>query len=112
VIEVKRLEAWESVKIVGVHQAANGEMSAQMEVISEKIDDMGTKIQDNWVPRRLAWQGLRTMMWPSLAYPLPACNYPLPACNFADSEADRLTVDLYKLILPTMGMTKSFPRVY
>jgi hypothetical protein len=44
VIEVKRLEAWESVKIVGVHQAANGEMSAQMEVISEKIDDMGTKI--------------------------------------------------------------------
>jgi hypothetical protein len=76
-----------------------------MEVISKKIDDMGTKIRDNWVPRRLAWQGLRTMMWPSLAYPLPACN-------FADSEADRLTVDLYKLILPTMGMTKSFPRVY
>jgi hypothetical protein len=46
-----------------------------------------------------------TMMWPSFAYPLPACN-------FSDSEADRLTVDLYKLILPTMGMTKSFPRVY
>jgi hypothetical protein len=42
------------------------------------------------------------MMWPSLAYPLPACN-------FSDSEADQLTVNLYKLILPTMGTTKSFP---
>jgi hypothetical protein len=27
-IEVKRLKAWEAVKIVGVHQATNGEMSA------------------------------------------------------------------------------------
>jgi hypothetical protein len=43
-IEVKWLEAWEAVKIVGVHQAANGHMSAQIEVISEKIDNMGTKI--------------------------------------------------------------------
>jgi hypothetical protein len=90
---------------MGISQDHWSALSAQMEVISKKIDDMGTKIRDNWVPRRLAWQGLRTMMWPSLAYPLPACN-------FADSEADRLTVDLYKLILPTMGMTKSFPRVY
>jgi hypothetical protein len=49
-IEVKRLEAWEVVKIVGVHQAANGDMSAQIEKISEKIDNMGTKIRDNWVP--------------------------------------------------------------
>jgi hypothetical protein len=49
-IEVKWLEAWEVVKIVGVHQAANGDMSAQIEVISEKIDNMGTKIRDNWVP--------------------------------------------------------------
>jgi hypothetical protein len=49
-IEVKRLEAWEVVKIVGVHQAANGDMSALIEVISEKIDNMGTKIRDNWVP--------------------------------------------------------------
>ena len=105
VIEVKRLEAWESCKIVGVYQAANGNMSAQMEVISEKIDDMGNKIRDNWVPRRLAWQGLRSMMWPSFAYPLPACT-------FSESKADRLTTDLYKLILPTMGMTSSFPRVY
>jgi hypothetical protein len=49
-IEVKWLKAWEAVKIVGVHQAANGDMSAQIEVISKKIDNMGTKIRDNLVP--------------------------------------------------------------
>ena len=104
-IEVKRLEAWDATKVVGVHQAADGDMTAQFEVISDKITDMGISIRDNWVPRRMAWQGVRTMMWSGL-------SYPLPACTFSETQANRLTTDLYKLVLPTMGLVQSFPKVY
>jgi hypothetical protein len=53
VIEVKHLEAWDASlpRSLGVvHQAANGDMTAQFEAISNKITDMGTSIPDNWVP--------------------------------------------------------------
>jgi hypothetical protein len=108
VIEVKHLEACDASlpRSLGVvHQAANGDMTAQFEAISNKITDMGTSIPDNWVPRCMAWQGIHTMMWPGL-------SYPLLACTFTEAESDRLTTDLYKLVLPTMGLVQSFPRVY
>ena len=34
------------------------------------------------------------------------------ACSFSKAKADRLTLSLYKLILPTLGGSKSLPNVY
>jgi hypothetical protein len=96
--------------LAGVYQAANGDMTAQFnvisdKVISDKIMDMGISIQDNWVPRCMAWQGVSMMLWPGL-------SYPLLACTFSKAQANHLTTDLYKLVLPTLGVIPSFPKVY
>ncbi len=105
VLEIKRLEPWEPIKAVGVIQAADGSMTGQVNALQEKIDDLGTKLRDGWVPRRLAWQGFNSMIWSSL-------RYTLPATNMSKTEADRLTIELYKLILPTLGASKNFPKAY
>jgi hypothetical protein len=102
---VKRMEAWDAVKVVEVYQMANGDMSTQHKVISDKITAMGTGIRDNWVPRRTVWQGYRSMI-------LPVLKYPLPACTFTKKQSDQLTKALYKLILPNLGLVQSFPNVY
>jgi hypothetical protein len=44
------MEPHEAVKVVGVHQALDGIMDKQIEVLSNKIDELGNKIRDNWVP--------------------------------------------------------------
>ena len=104
-IIINRLELDEAIKVIGVHQVANSKMGAQWEVLADMITDLGTKIHKNWVPRKLVWQGFNTMIWPPL-------QYPLLACLLTRTEAGKLTMSLYKLILPKMGLVCSFPKVY
>ena len=103
--EIRWLEPNESVKAVGMMQAANGNMEGQLSVIQEQLEDMGVKLRDGWVPQNLAWQGFHSMLWPSL-------KYTLPVMMFSQNQADELTTQLYKLILPMRGASKSFPKVY
>ena len=70
-----------------------------------KIEEFGTAFQDEWVPHKYAWHGLWSMIWPLL-------SYPLAACSFSKAEADHLTLALNKLILPTLGTSKSLLNVY
>ena len=91
--------------MVGVYQATNGNMGAQQEALAERVMDMGTRIQDNWVPQKMLWQGFKTMIWPSIWYPLPVCS-------LTTTEAGDLTTGLYKMLLPKLGVTQSFPKVY
>ena len=103
--EIQWLEPNESVKAVGVMQAVNGNMEGQLSAIQEQIEDMGVKLRDCWVPLNLVWQGFHSMFWPSL-------KYTLPAMTFSQNKSDELTMQLYKLILPMLGASKSFPKVY
>ena len=45
------------------------------------------------------------MIWPSL-------SYTLPATTFMQKQVDKLMTQLYKLILPTLGALRGFPKVY
>ena len=105
IMEIKRLGPDETIKVVGVVQVADSNMKGQMEMIQDKIDNMGKKLHDGWVPRQLAWQGFTTMIWPSL-------SYTLPAMTFMQKQADKLMTQLYKLILLTLGALRGFLKVY
>ena len=104
-VAIKCMEPHEAVKVVGVHQALDGNMDKQIEVLSDKIDELGNKIRDNWVPRRLAWQGFKTMVWQSL-------KYPLAACSMTKAQGKKLTTQLYKFFLPKLGVNRCFPLAY
>lgn len=100
-----RLEPWQVVKAVNVLQVVDGNMDTQAEALLKKVDDMETKLHDGWVPHRMAWQGMRTMIWPSICYPLPALT-------LTEAEAEPITIRLYKLAFPALGTSRSLPRVY
>ena len=104
-LKIMKLDPSEPVKAVGITQLADGCMASQLEEMLSKIEDFGTAFHDGWVPRRYVWLGLQSTIWLLL-------SYPLVACSFLKAEADCLTLALYKLILLTLGASKSLPNVY
>jgi len=62
-------------------------------------------MSESWVPQKLAWMGLHTMIWPSFAFALAACT-------FSPEEAEDLTKELRKLMVTKLGITRSFPHVF
>ena len=53
VMEIKCLGPLDAIKVVGVVQAADGNMQGQLDMIKDQIMDMGKKFQDGWVPQKL-----------------------------------------------------------
>ena len=94
-LKITKLDPSEPVKAVSITQLVDGCMASQLEEMFSKIEDFGTAFHDGWVPRRYAWLGLRSTIWPSL-------SYPLAACSFSKAKADYLMSALYKLIFPNV----------
>jgi hypothetical protein len=70
ILPITRLEPSEAVKVVGVHQAMDGNMMAQVAALAEKANEWSVKLAVGWLPRNLAHQGLYSTMWAALKYPL------------------------------------------
>jgi len=104
-ITMKRMGPGGMKVAVGVMQSADGSMDGQMAFMLEKVGDFGTAFRDSWVLRKLAWTGLRTMIWPSFAFPLAACT-------FSPAEVEELIKELRKLMVSKLGIARSFPHAY
>jgi hypothetical protein len=102
---ITRLDPSEAVKVVGVHQAMDGNMKAQVQALKDKADTWGEKIKSGWLPRNLAHHGNTSMIWSSL-------KYPLPACTITETEGETITKELYKCLLPKLGANRNYPHVY
>ena len=98
-----RVEPDQAVKAVGLYQALDGNMKKQLEVLKTRADKWGDAIHAGWLPRRLAWKALKSHIWPSL-------KYPLPATTFTKKEGYELLKHFYNSALPTMGTCANFPR--
>jgi hypothetical protein len=61
---MSRYDPSEAIKVVGVLQALDGNMTAQMDSLQARTDTWGEQIRNGWVPRNLARQALDTMIWP------------------------------------------------
>ena len=96
---IERHEPSEPTTAVGVTQAMDGSMQAQLEVLKERADEWAQGIREGWLPRNLAWAALRQNIWASL-------KYPLPACTFSPQEADTVLCNFYKTLLPGLGVCR------
>jgi hypothetical protein len=104
-IPIEHLDPSEAVKVVGVHQALDGKMTTQVQILQDKADAWGEHIESGWLPRNLAHQARDTMIWSSL-------KYPLPACNITEQEGMSITQELHCCLLPKMGANCNYPLVY
>jgi len=104
-VNITRHDPADAIKVVGVTQALDGNMTAQLRALQTKAITWGEQIRDGWVPRNLARKALDSMIWPSL-------RYPLPACNFTEAQGESITALLYRHILPTLGACRNYPLVY
>ena len=97
---ITRHEPMIATTAVGVVQALDGSMQAQVAVSKEKADTWAKSIQAKWLPRKLAWTALRQFIWASI-------RYPLAATNFSKKQADSILTKLYKLMLPGLGICRN-----
>jgi hypothetical protein len=104
-VTITRHEPSEAIKVVGVMQALDGNMMAQVDILQAKANKWGEQIQDGWIPRNLARKALNMMIWPSL-------RYPLPASNLTDRQGEQITKEFYRNILPSLGACRNYPIVF
>ena len=97
VLPLKHYQPDEVVKVVGVHQSLSGSMKAQITSLTEKSDARATAILQGHLDRKIFWQGLHTMTWPSL-------HYPLAVSSISEKAATGITKKLFKALLPKLGV--------
>jgi hypothetical protein len=89
-VVITRHDVADAIKVVGVTQALDGNMEAQIQVLQTKAVTWGEQISDGWVPRNLARRALDSMIWPALRYPLPACNLTEPQGKYKYNSKIRI----------------------
>jgi hypothetical protein len=102
---IERLKPSQATTVVGVVQAADGNMDEQVQVLKEIADDIGTQINKGYLPRTLVWQSLCTQVWPLI-------RFPLAATTISAEESESITKVLYSQLLPSGGANCHFPLVY
>jgi hypothetical protein len=80
-------------------------MIEQVRILKEDVDDVGDQINKGYLPRWLVWQTLRTMVWPSI-------SYPLSSTTISEEESYEITKSLSFQILPSGGANHNFPTPY
>ena len=104
-VDLQRLETHESVKVVGVEQALDGNMDGQLEALKKQCDDWAISIRKGYITRQDAWLFLQTKLWPSL-------RYPLLSTTFTKAQGITIMSKLLSALLPRLGANAYFPAAY
>jgi hypothetical protein len=102
---LKPLSPLASTTVVGIVQAADGNMADQVAVLKAIADDMGDWVNQGYPPKSLIWQTLCSMVWPSI-------QYPLPSTSISDEDSEEITKKLYAQLIPSSGANHNFPCVF
>jgi hypothetical protein len=102
---IERLKPSQATTVVGVVQAADGNMDEQVQILKEIADDIGTWINKGYFPRTLVWQSLCMQVWQFICFPLAATM-------ISAEESESITKVLYSQLLPSGGANRHFPLVY
>ena len=92
----------DSTKAVGVWQDLIGTSSKQVKELVDKVKKIHIAMEASPVPRHLAWIGLKQSIWKSI-------EYVLPATTMTCKEAALLAKELYRPLLPKLGVNRNFP---
>ena len=90
---------------MGVYQALDGNMQAQVDVLQTKADAWSLKLHSSWHPCHLVHHSLTSTIWASL-------QYPLLACTITEKQGSLITKKLFTNLLPKVGVNRNFPLAY
>ncbi len=102
---LKQLSPSASTTVVGMVQAADGNMVDQVAALKAIADAMGDQVNQGYLPKRLIWQTLHSMVWPSI-------QYPLLLMTISDEESEEITKKLYSQLIPSSGANHNFLGVF
>jgi hypothetical protein len=102
---LERLSPLASMTVVCVVQAADGNMADQVAALKAIAYDLGDRVNQEYLPKRLIWQTLCSMVWPSV-------QYPLPSITILDEESEEITKKLYAKLIPSGRANHNFPCVF
>ena len=90
-------------QMLGVYLSPDGNESTQLSHLSDKAQKWMEFVRVGGLDWSSCWIALKTTIWKSL-------EYPLPATTFSKEDISSITGPLYKTILPRCGYAASFPR--
>ena len=90
-------------EMLGVFLAPDGNQEIQLSHLSAKAKEWMEFVRVGGLDWGSTWVALKTTIWKSL-------EYPLPATSFSESEITSITGPLYKAVLPRCGYSGTFPR--
>ena len=102
---VTKLDHTEAREIMGIWQAPNGKMKAQLTKMADCINDYKILLDNGYLNRKTIWISFWGSHWPAL-------KYALPALSLSKEEGDKLMRPLYKSLLPKLGVVGSLPFEY
>ena len=102
---VKRKNINQSECGLGLHINPDGSMDLQYESIHGKIIDYTSRLQPSSLSKHHVIISATTGILKSIIYTLPGCA-------FSEKQCHALEVDLYKILLPKMGINSKLPLAY
>lgn len=99
---IPRINPSDAIKVVGFHQALDGNMSAQLSALTTICERWRTALSQANLPRHFAWTVFRSKIWPSL-------QYPLQCTTITRNQGKTLMGRLYRVLLPRMGSNRNLP---
>jgi hypothetical protein len=102
---IERLGLSNATQVVGVYQAADGNMREQFLHLKAMANDIGSHISKGYLPKKLLWETLHTMIFPSI-------SYPLGSTMLAEAESELITKSLYAQLLPSGSTNHNYPTEY
>ena len=90
-------------EMLGVFLSPDGNEEDQLNHLSEKAQKWMEFVRVGGLDWSSCWIALKTTIWKSL-------EYPLPATTFSKDQISTITGPLYKAVLPRCGYAASFPR--
>jgi len=100
VVSLKRLQADEASKMLGVWLTPNGDNTKLVKELRQSAIEWGSKVRSGNPSRKEAWQALHSNITAKL-------KYPLPACTLTEEECKSIMYPAIKAALPKAGITSN-----
>ena len=104
-VVIKKMDATDAMEVMGVWQAADGNMDSQVEALKDKADAWAASLGNGYLHQRSVWMAFRGSLWSSL-------RYSLPATNMTADEAQSILKQALPKILPRLGLNRNLPPAF
>ena len=90
---------------MGVFNSPDGSMKYQLEELGGKVEIWVNLTVHGYLHMRLVWKAFWRTIWRTMAYLLPVMT-------LTEEQGEWITKELYRKLLPAMGVNRNFTRAY